>query len=165
MDETKGAGALELEVGGSWARWDGDPPELPPELPTIETAGLQGAVGELTYYHTRAADGSELWGIVGGDSGTGGAYVAAVYCLPGLDDARPRFPTFEEWTALCAHACLPGAMMSAAFVTGSLLIEPPTGRVIILTQSMAIEGTPAGRRWQLAHPHARARGQGGLHRG
>lgn len=164
MAKQSEGGALELEVGGRWLRWEGEhAPELPDELPAIDAAG-QHDLDALEYYHTRAADGSELWGVVGGDGGAQGPYVVAVYCLPGLDDVRPRFPTFEEWAALCAEACLPGAMMSCAFITGSLLIEPPSGRVLILTQTMAMGDTPAGRRWQLAHPGGAPRG-GGLIRG
>jgi len=138
--------ALRVEEVGRrmWLAWEGDAPELPKALPQLTPV----AAASLRWFRGEGWDGSELWGAVTGNSGAEGFYVLGVYVLP-VDGVEPRYPTFDEWAALGAVACVPGVMLACSVIVGSELIDPPDGRCLIVTQTGTIAGTPAARRLEL----------------
>lgn len=144
--------ASKLTGRPTWVELDG-PPDLPDTLPHMQAH--PGAF--LAWYATDGPDQERVYAAVGGDSGAEGAYVLGLWVLPpaGVDSRAwsPRYPTFEEWTALANAACIPGAILSCSFPTGATeMVEPPEGRALFITQTGAIAQTPAGQRWALANP-------------
>jgi hypothetical protein len=140
-------------TGTLWLDLD-ESPELPESLPHMRAT--HGA--SLRWFSHPGRPGEEVYGAVAGNSGVEGAYVLGVYVLAG-EGTEPRYPTFEEWTSLAHHACLPGAILACQFIVGSLLITPAEGRCLFVTQNGCAGNTPAAQRWVLSNPGGMIRGQ------
>jgi hypothetical protein len=138
-------------AGGEWRRLD-EPPAIPSDVTNPFRDVGEWWAGVPNTDHV-------LYACVAGDAGTKGVYLVIVYCTT-VSAAPPRFPTYEEISAVLDRACLEGAIITLQTVTGGGLIEPPSGcRALTLIGTGAyIEGTDAAIRAQLAAPAARTNG-------
>lgn len=129
-----------------------EPPDIPPELPSVKATGVDAP---LRWYQTEGGEGETVYGAVGGNSGVEGPYAVGVWVL-----GRDRYPTFEEWTSLAQQQCIAGAMLACSFVVGSQLIDAgDVGRVLFAVQQGCMANTPAAQRWALSNPGGVIHGQ------